>query len=266
MAGDRACAARQPQHRAADRHRARPRPRAAAHRASGAAEHRPPVQAGRLPRADRRAAQDLPGHHRAAGLRELAREGLRRRLHRGEGAGAPDPAEAGSQAEPRDPAARPRGDGRVRLVAVSDRLHARAAHGAAGLQLHAALVDPEVLRLPRGQRAAPADGRPRARLRALRGCGAPVQVRQPEAGGAALGGQPAHLQPALHRLRHLLRVSRRGLSPQSPERETQGRAQLLGARPQLPERANLPRLRRPQGPASSSTGWTPSPTCAPSSA
>jgi transposase len=37
----------------------------------------------------------------------------------------------------------------------------------------------------------------RARLRALRRPGAPVQVRQPEARGPALGRQPAPLQPSL---------------------------------------------------------------------
>jgi transposase len=46
-----------------------------------------------------------------------------------------------------------------------------------GVRLHPALLDAQVLQLPRGQRAACADGRPPARLRALRGCGAPVQVR-----------------------------------------------------------------------------------------
>ena len=107
--------------------------------------------------------------------------------------------------------------------------HAPPMH-AAGLRLHAALLDAQVLRLPRGQRAAPADGRPRARLRALRGRGAPLQVRQPEAGGAALGGRPADLQSALHRLRHLLRVLAGGLSPPASERQTPGREKFLRAR------------------------------------
>src|SRR5262249_54405482 len=96
----------------------------------------------------------------------------------------------------------------------------------------------------RARRPVRVDGRARGDLRALRRCGAGVQVRQPEARGAAVGGRAAGLQPALPRLRRPLRAARRGLSPPPPQRQARRRARVLALRAELPQRAQLPRPRR----------------------
>ena len=131
-----------------------------------------------LPPADRGSAQDLPGYHHAARLRDPARrERIQRRRQHCESIDAQDPYESAAEAEPGDSAKRAWRHGRVRLVAVSGGLHARAVHDAASFWLHAALVDAQVLRHVRGQRPLPAVGWPRAGFRALPGRSAPVQVR-----------------------------------------------------------------------------------------
>ena len=104
-----------------------------------------PSEARSVPSADRRALQALSGHHRATCLRVPAREGLRRRLHRRQGLGAPYPPQEAAPAEPGDSATRPRGHGRVRLVAVSDHLHPCSARHPAGVRLHASLLHTQVL-------------------------------------------------------------------------------------------------------------------------
>ena len=82
-----------------------------------------------------------------------------------------------------------------------------------------AYSEPQVLRLYERKRPPRAHGRPRRRPSSASRARPRLQVRQPEGGRAPLGGPPAHLQPALPRLRHPLRVPAGGLPARSPQRQ-----------------------------------------------
>ena len=136
---------------------------------------------------------------------------------------------------------------------------------AAGVRLHAALLDAQVLQLSREQRAARADGRPRhaferfgaRRARCKYDSQKPVVLRWE-------GGQPIY-NPRFIDFATYYEFSPVACRRRHPERQTPGREKFLRADAELLSRAQLPRPRRPPEP-SSPTGWTPSPTCGPSSA
>jgi hypothetical protein len=183
------------------------------------------------------ACSDLSRHHRAAGLRDPGREGLtaativKDLVHRIRPSPAPTPSLRRHRAVPGDMAESdwsPFGDPRTRrrtprpsvIRCVFDA-------GYFGFQedngLHP-LVD--------GCTLSSASGR-----------GAPLQVRQPETGGPALGGQPAHLQPrfidfATYWVQPV--ACRRKKPTSSP-----GGTQLLELISQLLPQAQLPRPGRP---------------------
>ena len=153
------------------------------------------LEARRLPLPDRELLATYPDITAQRVFEILSREGLRRRLHAGQGTGAQYSPEEGDQAEPRNAAARAGDMAECDWSPYEVPFTHAPRRDAAGLRLHAALLDAKVLRLPGGQWAASPDGRATSTpSSASRGAAHRCKLRQPEAGGAALGGKPADLQ------------------------------------------------------------------------